>query len=169
MDLEARFSALLDACGPAIYRAVRSYAPPGADREDLTQEVSLAIWRALPGFRGECADRTFALRIAHLRGLSFAARRRLRAREGPGDDGAVEAAPDRAALPDARAEGREDVERLFAALRKLPIPSRQALALALEGLEHREIGDIIGTSTENVAVRLSRARAALRLALSEES
>jgi DNA-directed RNA polymerase specialized sigma24 family protein len=33
--------------------------------------------------------------------------------------------------------------------------------LALEGLSHREISDVVGISENNVAVRLSRARGAL--------
>ena len=42
------------------------------------------------------------------------------------------------------------------------------LVLALEGLTHDEIGDVLGISVNNVAVRVSRARAELKRALGEQ-
>ena len=58
--------------------------------------------------------------------------------------------------------GREEVERLFAAIRGLPVPQRQVLTLALEGMTHAEIGVCLEITPDNAAVRLSRARATLR-------
>ena len=52
------------AYGPALARIVASYAPPGADREDLAQEVAMALVRALPTFRGEASLRTYVMRVA---------------------------------------------------------------------------------------------------------
>jgi RNA polymerase sigma-70 factor (ECF subfamily) len=160
---DRRFGELLRAYGAGLGRVVASYARP-ADHDDLAQEVSLAIWNALDGFRGECSERTFVFRIAHNRGLSHVARHRARAAEGldalPDD-------PDGAPGPEMRAAGREEVDRLFAAIRTLPIPQRQVLTLALEGMTHAEIGACLGITVENAAVRMSRARAALREKLEE--
>ena len=145
----------------ALYRVVRSYAPPGAEREDLAQEVALAVFRALPMFRGDSSVKTFLLRVAHLRGVSYLAKRRA-ARGRAALEIDLEGLADPGAPADMRASSREDLERLFAAIRRLPIPSRQVLAFALEGLSHAEIAGAVGTSVENVAVRLSRARSTLR-------
>ena len=49
-----------------------SYEAVASVREELVQEIALAIWQALPRFRGECSERTFVFRIAHNRGLIFA-------------------------------------------------------------------------------------------------
>lgn len=38
--------------GPAIWRVIASYAPPGPERDDLAQDVLLAAWQALRRFRG---------------------------------------------------------------------------------------------------------------------
>jgi RNA polymerase sigma-70 factor (ECF subfamily) len=54
-------------------------------------------------------------------------------------------------------------------LRALPLGQREVLALALEGLPHAEIAAIVGITPENVAVRLGRARAALRRLLEKEA
>lgn len=45
------------------------------------ESCSFALWRALASFRGECSERTLIYRIAHNRGLTHRARRRIRATE----------------------------------------------------------------------------------------
>src|SRR5262249_58166224 len=56
---------LLTALGPAMLFVIRRVL--GArhpDVEDALQEATVAVVRALPGFRGDCSTRTFARRIA---------------------------------------------------------------------------------------------------------
>jgi RNA polymerase sigma-70 factor (ECF subfamily) len=92
--------------------------------------------------------------------LTYLARRRAADQELPE---VVDGAPG----PEVRAEGRQQVERLFASIRTLPVPLRQVLTLALEGMSHAEVGVCLGITPENAAVRLSRARAALRARMEE--
>lgn len=160
---EDRFAELMRAHGPALSRIVQSFARPGADQADLGQEIALAIWRSWPSFRGESSERTFLYRVAHNRALTFLARRR--ARETGRDE--LPDVPDQGPGPEARTLQREDVTRLFAAMRALPVAYRQVLTLALEDLPHAEIAACLGITAENVAMRLSRARAALRAQLEE--
>ena len=75
-ELEQRFERILDEHGGAISRLAYSYEPVAGIREELGQEIALAIWKALPHFRGECSERTFVFRIAHNRGLTHVRRRR---------------------------------------------------------------------------------------------
>jgi RNA polymerase sigma factor (sigma-70 family) len=72
----------------------------------------------------------------------------------------------RASRP-ARVEG-ERRDRLREAVRQLPLAARQVIVLSLEGLSQREIGDVLGITENNVAVRLTRARKLLRRALQTE-
>lgn len=58
-------------------------------------------------------------------------------------------------------------DRLRAAIQRLPLAYRQAVMLMLEDLSHAEIGEILGIGESNVAVRLNRARKALREVLGE--
>lgn len=81
-EKEQRFAELLRKHGPGLGRIAASYARP-ADQADLGQEISLAIWNALDGFRGDCSERTFIFRIAHNRALSHLARRRIEAGDLP--------------------------------------------------------------------------------------
>ena len=76
--LEERFERILGEHGAAISRLAYSYEAVAGIREELVQEIALAIWRALPHFRGECSERTFVFRIAHNRGLTHVRRCRPR-------------------------------------------------------------------------------------------
>jgi RNA polymerase sigma-70 factor (ECF subfamily) len=133
--------------GP-IRRLCAAYACDGPDREDLFQEVCMAVWRALPAFRGESSTRTWLYRIAHNVALSWQARdRRRRAREVPLD---ADVGRDR----DTNLR-RLALERAVASLN----PADRTLTLLwLEGLSAVEIEDVTGVKSATVAVRLSRIR-----------
>lgn len=83
-DVKSQFGDVMAAYSGPIRRLCAAYACDAADREDLFQEVCMAVWRALPAFRGESSTRTWVYRIAHNVALSWQARdRRRRAREVP--------------------------------------------------------------------------------------
>ena len=67
---ESELETILRVYGPALRRVAASYERAPKDREDLLQEIALALWLALPRFRGECTLRSFVFRIAHNRGLT---------------------------------------------------------------------------------------------------
>ena len=151
--------------GKALDRLVRSYTATESDRHDLWQDVSIALWRALPRFRSECSERGFVLRVAHNRALSHLA---ARGRRGPTvDTENLEVAGTSGSNPAVRYERSERENRLLVAVRALPVPLRQVILLSLEGLDHQEIAKALGTTENNVAVRAHRARAALRVLLEE--
>lgn len=161
------FTAWMTAHAASVRRAAASYAHTAAEQDDLVQQIALALWGALPSFRGECSARTFVFRVAHNQGAHFATRERLR-RPHPDADERVGAIVDHAPDPEAALDAHRRRERMFAALRELPLPHRQVLTLALEGLGHDEIASVLGVTVNNVNVRLSRARDALRTSLGGE-
>lgn len=160
----ARFEAVLDAHGPALSRLAGGYASDTGDRDDLVQEILLALWGALPRFRGECSERTFVMRVAHNRCMAHL-RDRGQRWLGLGE---AEVVRDPSPDPHARAEAEERHLRLTRAIRQLPRIHREAVMLHLEGLSHREIGEVVGATENNVGVRLNRARAQLKSLLGEE-
>jgi RNA polymerase sigma-70 factor (ECF subfamily) len=160
------FEECLRSHGPALWRVIGTYAPAGAERDDLAQEVLLAVWKALPRFRGESSARTFVLRIAHNRCLSAAWQR---ARRPTGSDGELIRLRDPRPPVDEELSRQQRTERLLWHVRTLPLGQRQVLTLALEGLSHGEIAEVVGITPENVAVRLGRAREALRRSMEREA
>jgi RNA polymerase sigma-70 factor (ECF subfamily) len=160
-ELEQRLTGLLAAHGAALTRLAGSYVGPATDREDLVQDIVVAIWRALPRFRGECSERTFIFRIAHNRAIAHITRRQLPSQDAT-DDFDVE---DRRPNPEETLSAEQQGQRLLDAVQRLPVTHRQVVTLLLEGLSYSEIADVLGISESNVGARLTRARQMLRARL----
>jgi len=159
--LEQQFERILVEHGGAISRLAYRYEAERSVREELVQDIALALWQALPHFRGECSERTFIFRIAHNRGLSHAGKRRLP--HEPLDELKDAHHPaDPHPHPEARAAQTDQRKRLLSAIQLLPVMQRQMIVLVLEGLSHSEIAEVVGIKENNVAVRLNRAREALK-------
>ena len=159
-ELEQHLTRLLTVHGSALTRLASSYVGATADRDDLLQDISVAIWRALPRFRGECSERTFLFRIAHNRAIAFITRRQLPIQ----DDEAIEVEDSRP-NPEQTLSAAQEGRRLFDAVQRLPMNQRQVVTLMLEGLSYSEIADVLGISETNVGARLTRARQMLRARL----
>jgi RNA polymerase sigma-70 factor (ECF subfamily) len=157
-DLEQRFAALMKAEGAALARLAASYARGSDDRDDLFQEIAVAIWQALPRFRGECSERTFLFRIAHNRGIAYITRRGPRPTESGEELELRDGRPD----PEQSLSIEQERQRLLDAILKLPVAYRQVVTLALEGMSYAEIGDVLGIAESNAGARLTRARQMLR-------
>jgi RNA polymerase sigma-70 factor (ECF subfamily) len=167
-SLEARYERILREHGPALRRAAGGYELDPARREDLFQDICLAVWQALPRFRGEASERTFVFRIAHNRGLTHRAQHARRPAASTADLAAAEEIADPAASPETAVQDGQRRARLRAAVHRLPLEPQQVLTLTLEGLTPRDIADVLGITENNVAVRLSRARRLLREILAGE-
>ena len=140
----------------AIRRLSAVYVPNAADRDDLFQEILLAVWQALPAFRGDASERTWLYRIAHNVALTYQRKnRRARDRE--------------AALDYAVKDSRPGVDfrrlTLVDLVSQLPPEDRQLIVLYLEGASANEIEKIIGIRAGTVSVRLTRIRQHLATAL----
>jgi RNA polymerase sigma-70 factor (ECF subfamily) len=157
-DSDAALDRLIAEHGAAIRRVTRLYEYDPARREDLFQDIWVAIWRALPGFRGEASERTFVFRIAHNRGLTHRARRRPAAE--PLDE--LAELPHPAPSADAALHRQQQRAAIEAAIAHLPVGLAQVLTLTLEGLTQGEIAQVLGISENNVAVRAARARQRVR-------
>lgn len=155
-ESEKDLHALLQEWTPAVGRVAASYVA-GEEREDLAQDILLALWESLPRFRGESSMRTFVYRIAHNRAIDFVRKRSNRPATDPTDE-LVSNAP----AVDRVAGARREKQRLLAAVRALSLTYRQPLTMVLEGLSYVEIAEILGITESNVGVRVHRARQRLR-------
>jgi RNA polymerase sigma factor (sigma-70 family) len=152
--------AILVEYGPAMRRLVASYLPPGPEREDLEQDIYLAIYKGMKVFRGECSVRTYIYRIGH----SCALRARLRYAQPAEPPEPPEPPP----TPEHQLIEQQRHEQLARALRALPLPWRQPLTMRLSGLSYQEIAEILDLDLHNVNMRIHRGTRALRQLLQEE-
>ncbi len=139
-------------------REAASYARAPGERENILQEIALAIWSALPRFRGECSERTFLFRIAHNRAITYLARRRLTTIDA---DENVEI-EDSSLNPETALSSEQQGQRLLDAIHRLPVGHAQVVTLTLEGMRYADIAEVLGISEANVGARLTRARQMLR-------
>ena len=146
-----------------IKRIASSYEAQTHLVEELVQEIYFAIWRALPSFREESSFRTFVARIATNRGATHVAR----ALRSPPYLGLNEDIPAPHDNPESQAIALDCGARLTSAVRSLPLAYRQTASLTLEGLTPTEIADVLGITTNAVAIRMSRARALLQEMIGE--
>lgn len=153
LETPPRIEDVLREHGPMLARIAGSYEAEPARRDNLLQEITLAVWKALPRWRGEASLRTFAARVAHNRALDHLAREKRSLGEELFDEH-VDPAPG----PLQHAEARQRRGDLVAAVRRLPLGQRQVVVLALEGFSLREVGEALGLEENTVAQRLSRAR-----------
>ena len=159
--LEQQFDRILGEYGAAVSRLAYGYEAVASIREELVQEIALAIWQALAHFRGECSERTFVYRIAHNRGLSHVWRRRP-PHEPLEDLEEADQPVDPRPHPEEKIARADQRGQLMSAIQSLPAMHRQMIVLMLEGLSHGEIAEVVGITENNVAVRLTRARKALK-------
>lgn len=155
--------AVLAQYGASLARVARTYEASAAGREDLLQDVALALLKALPRYRGDSALGTFVYRVATNVAIDRLARRPPDAL----DLAAIEDRPDPGPTPESLHADEHRRERLARALRRLPLTQRQVMSLVLEGLSHGQIAAVLGLTENNVAVRANRARTQLRQWLEE--
>ena len=134
-----------------VYRILGS----SRDVDDLVQETFIAVFRALPAFRGDSRLSTWIDRIAvrgvfhHLRSKKVASTVALDA-IGELDAGA---------RVDDQAHARDGLRRLYAALARLTPEARTAYALfAIDGRSIAEIANITGSTKIATKTRIWRAR-----------
>lgn len=166
IELQAKFESLVREHGPGIRRLAHVYIDDPAHCEDLFQEIALAIWTALPRFRGESTERTWVYRIAH----NVASTERFKVRKRSANERRNHESEPEARDPNTPESGlrqRERRRQFVDALRQLPTIDFQIVSLHLEGLSYAEIGEVIGLTQTNVGARLTRARQALSTAVSE--
>jgi RNA polymerase sigma factor (sigma-70 family) len=158
MTVPETFAQIVRDHDPMLRRIASSYEARAHLAQDLVQDIYFAIWRALPAYRGDAALRTFVARIATNRAITHVAR----ALKVPPFTDLDESIPAPGVGPEGQAIALDRKAKLVAAVRTLPLAYRQTALLTLEGLTPREIADVLGISTNAVAIRMSRAKTLLR-------
>jgi RNA polymerase sigma-70 factor (ECF subfamily) len=160
-----------------VYALCRRMLANPDEAADATQEVYLRVTRSVLGFRGESAFGTWLHRVT-VNVCLTALRRRTKAREAgviasstpfavPGDPRLDRLGADEAG-PEEWAERGDLAARAEAALELLPEDARTVVVLRdVEGLSTKEVAELLGVSENVVKVRLSRAHARLRAAISD--
>jgi RNA polymerase sigma-70 factor, ECF subfamily len=128
-----------------------SHLVGSAEADDVTQDVFIRTWRALPGFRAESSGRTWLLSIAR-RACADAVRGQARRRR----------LTERLRSHRARAEGTpalDDTHGLGELIARLPRAQREAFVLTqITGCSYAEAAELCGVQIGTIRSRVARAR-----------
>ncbi|MGA1530359.1 MAG: sigma-70 family RNA polymerase sigma factor [Kiritimatiellia bacterium] len=160
-----------------VYGLLYNLTSNKEDAEDLAQDVFYRAYRAIKRFKGDSAFSTWIYRIAMNRGFSFLKSRKRRSMvmgmSLDDMDGGVERDPAYVELsaqstPFRDATLNEVQEKMNIALQKLSEKHRNAVIMHdIQGLQHDEIAEILGTTSGTVRSRLFYARKILQKELAE--
>ena len=161
-----------------VYAMIQNMVKNEADSWDLSQEVFVKVWKALPKFEARAKFTTWLYRIVHNVVYDWMRKRKLQS-AGEFDDTLMKAnqiavgartTPSQNARPD-EALGNEELRiKIEEAMAKLT-PEHQEIVLLREvqGMDYKEIAEILEISMGTVMSRLFYARKKLQGLLSDEA
>lgn len=165
---ETAFAELLEAYRAPVYGYLVRTGVAASARDDLFQEAFLKIHQAAPRYEPSRPLKPWVFTIV-ANAVRNHFRDRSRRRAAPFADGGGEDLPDPAPGPHRVASAREAASRLEGAIRDLPLPHREAVALCcLEGMDRKAASAALGIPVNTLKTHLRRARIALARAMEEE-
>lgn len=160
---ERAFAVLVETYQPLILNFVLRLVRDRSLAEDLTQEIFLRAFQALPRFSFRAKFTTWLFQVAKNRVLD-----ELRARDRrPFHLVALDdvQAPE---VPDAQLERQEDMAEIWQAIGGLPVDLRMALLLRdVAGLRYTEIAETMEINLSTVKWRIFKAREEVALVLAK--
>lgn len=153
--LNRRAAYLLEVHGSAVLRYAYSYLHNRSDAEEILQDTLIQFLKAAPTFQNEQHEKAWLLRTA-----ANLSKNRLRYNAHRQTDELND---------ELVAEEREDLSFVWEAVKKLPVPYREAVHLFYEeGYSTREIAQILNQNESTVRAHLSRGREKLKALLKGE-
>lgn len=139
-----------------IIKICRAYTDSQEDFEDFYQEACLQIWKSRDSFQNKSKWSTWIYRIT-LNVCLTLSKRNKRKQEN------FKIIHEQSEKN--KAFKNEDLNLLYDAIKKLSKVSRAIILLYLEENSYKEIATIIGTSPNNIAVRINRIKKQLKIIL----
>lgn len=140
-----------------IIKICRAYTDSQEDFEDYYQEVCLQIWRSRDKFRGDAKWSTWIYRLSLNTCLTLI-KKKKKNRQHYNSDYKIETET----IEDERTFSDESLNLLYEAIKQLTEIDRAIILLYLEEKPNKEIAEIIGTTPNNIGVRINRIKERLK-------
>lgn len=171
---EEAFKYMVTSWQDMVYNTSLGLVQSEMDAEDVTQEVFVKAWESIQGFKGESKLSTWLYRITVTKSLDFLRSRKRKKRFayvqslfGMNDEMVVD--PPEFLHPGVVAERKQLSVALFKAVNDLPEQQKAAFVLSrMEGLNHKEVSEVLGTTVPAVESLLQRAKLNLRKKLESD-
>jgi len=160
---EAEFARIVDEHARFLYRVAHSVLRHTEDAEDAVQDALLKLYRG-ESWREMREERAFLARVVWRAALDRRDKRLVNFES----DGEELRLPDLRPTPDRIAEAGNERALLHELIDELPTELRETLLLsAIEELNSREVGEVMGVPEGTVRTRLMRARSELKAGFEE--
>jgi RNA polymerase sigma-70 factor, ECF subfamily len=175
-DMSA-YDALVTRHRGKIYAMIRNMIHQEAEAWDLSQEVFIKAWHALPRFEARARFSTWLYRIAHNAVYDWARKRKIESSGEWNDeifdreriDSASSTTPSGGESPDETMAHGELRVKIQIALNKLSPEQREVVLLKdVQGLSYKEIAEVMSCTLGTVMSRLFYARQKLQTLLKDE-
>jgi len=156
---DARYLETIKLCAASLSRLVVGYERDASRRQDLMQDIHLALWKSFESFDGRCSLQTWAYRVAHnvaIRHMMNNKRVRLQELH------TLEEMPEPASDDEKTQAKEEYLQKLYGLIEQLKPVDRQVILLYLEQQDAQTIGEVAGLSPENVATKIHRIKKLLQ-------
>lgn len=151
------FLGLIEANKRIIFKICNSYCRNADDREDLAQEIIYHLWKSWSSFNTDYKLSTWMYRIALNVAISFYRAAQKTTPTVLMGDHVIEIADENLE------EGLEtDLNALQRFINELNPLDRALMILYLEEKSHKEMAEIIGITSTNVATKISRIKEQLK-------
>lgn len=150
---ETDFIRILKEYKTTIYTVCFMFSKDKDEVNDMYQEVSINLWKGFDNFAQKSEMKTWIYRISLNTCISFDRKKKRRK--------TVPLTVDIDLFEDNDHESKQ-IKTLYNRINRLEPFDRAIILLWLENLPYDEIGAIVGISTKNVSVRLSRIREQLK-------
>ncbi len=160
-----------------IFAMIRNMIKNEADAWDLSQDVFIKAWQALPRFEARARFSTWLYRISHNVVYDWVRKRKIESAGELNDeifdrdriDASARTAPAAADSPDDALSHSELRMKISEALNKLSPEHREAVILKdVQGLSYKEIAEVMDCTLGTVMSRLFYARQKLQTLLKDE-
>lgn len=155
---QAAFLQMMQDHKKLIYKISAMYCADAEDRQDLIQEITIQLWKALPGYNPQYRQSTWLYRVALNTAISFyrKSNRRQEVVTSLGQD-IINLADEPADDAD-----EENLSQLRGFIQQLNELNKALMILYLDGNSYREIAAVLGISETNVATKISRIKQQLK-------
>jgi len=143
-----------------IHKVCNSYCENKENKLDLYQEIIYQLFKAYPSYRGDSKISTWMYRVALNTAITdFRKEKKKELIRVPEEQLLLLASPD--------TEDDEKISLLYMAINHLSKIEKALILLYLEDYSYQEISEIIGITTSNVGVKLTRIKTKLELIIKD--
>lgn len=160
---ELEFSKLIENNQGIIHKVCRSYTSNEDDAKDLFQEIILQLWKSYKSFKGNSKFTTWMYRVALNTAITLFRKstKNIQTQE-------IDTTLYKISDNNEYSEKEEQINQLYAAIKKLSEIERSLVLLYLDDLSYKEISCVLGITEVNARVKMNRAKNKLKELLNND-